>query len=301
LEELYKRGLQQTIVAPNLYAGNGLLMFWSHEPVAPWQTEAWLEEMRRSLRPNAYLRMIENRFVSTEGTFIDMGWWDACVDPDARPIVSADRSFPVCIGVDASVKRDATAIVAVCWDKKAQLARLIWHRVYQPSPDEPLDFEVTIEATLALLHERFRVQKVWYDPYQMHATAQRLQSRGVQMEEFPQTVSNLTEASQHLYELIKARNLHVYPDDAMRLAVSRAVALEGSRGWRIDKLKQSHKIDVVVALAIAALCALRNQDAFDTSLSWVNGDSENERVTWDNSWQRARRAAYIASGGRVRF
>ena len=42
----------------------------------------------------------------------------------------------------------------------------------------------------------------------------------------------------------------------MRLAVSRAVAIETSRGWRIAKEKQSHKIDVVVALAMAALAAV---------------------------------------------
>src|SRR4029453_3580152 len=66
LEELYRRGLQQQQVAPDLYAGDGLLMFWSHTPVAPWQDGRWLNEMRRSLRPNQYLRMIENRFVTTE-------------------------------------------------------------------------------------------------------------------------------------------------------------------------------------------------------------------------------------------
>ena len=66
-------------------------MFWSHDPIAPWQTEAWLAEMRRSLRPNAYLRMIENRFVTTESTFIDMAWWDDCVDPHATRIIT-DRS-----------------------------------------------------------------------------------------------------------------------------------------------------------------------------------------------------------------
>jgi hypothetical protein len=37
LEELYKRGLQQPQVGADLHAGDGLLMFWSHAPVAPWQ------------------------------------------------------------------------------------------------------------------------------------------------------------------------------------------------------------------------------------------------------------------------
>jgi hypothetical protein len=63
LEELYKRGCAQRQVGKDLYAGDGLLMFWSHKPIAPWQTQDWLTEMRRSLRANQYLRMIENRFV----------------------------------------------------------------------------------------------------------------------------------------------------------------------------------------------------------------------------------------------
>ena len=41
-----------------------------------------------------------------------------------------------------------------------------------------------------------------------------------------------------------------------RLAVSRAIAIETPRGWRIAKEKTSHKIDAVVALAMAALAAV---------------------------------------------
>ena len=79
------------------------------------------------------------------------------------------------------------------------------------------------------------------------------------MVEFPQSVPNLTEASSNLYELIKGRNLVAYPDAEIRLSMSRAVAIETSRGWRITKEKQSHKIDVVVAMAQAALGATRSQ------------------------------------------
>ena len=68
LLELYQRGLKQKQVAQSLYAGDGLLMAWHHQPIAPWQTPAWLTEMRRSLRPNQYLRMIENQFVTSESS-----------------------------------------------------------------------------------------------------------------------------------------------------------------------------------------------------------------------------------------
>jgi phage terminase large subunit-like protein len=90
----------------------------------------------------------------------------------------------------------------------------------------------------------------------MQASAQRLQARGIPMIEFAQTLGNLTEASSNLYELVRGGNLRVYPDGAIRLAVSRCVAVESTRGWRIAKDKTSHRIDVVIALAQAALGAV---------------------------------------------
>jgi len=77
------------------------------------------------------------------------------------------------------------------------------------------------------------------------------------MVEFSQTVGNLTEASSNLYDLIQGRNLIVYPDPALRLAISRCVAVESGRGWRVAKGKASHKIDIVVTLAQAALGAVK--------------------------------------------
>ena len=207
-------------------------MFWTNQPQAPWQTDEWLDEMRRSLRPHQYLRMIENRFVASEETFIDMAWWDACTT--GRPVM-ADASMPVWAAVDASVKHDSTALLACTWDKETKRVRQVWHRIFQPSPDQPLDFENTVEQSLLELKHRFAVRAVLYDPYQMASVAQRLAKRGLRMEEFPQTVPNLTAASQNLYELIKSQGLSVYPDDDIRLAVQRAVALETTRGWRIAK------------------------------------------------------------------
>jgi len=188
-----------------------------------------------------------------------LAWWDACIDPQLRPVL-ADPKLPIWVGADASTKRDSTAVVAVTWDEAQKRVRLVTHKVFQPSPDEPLDFENTIEATIRDLRRRFQLRGVWYDPFQMQAVAQRLQRDEIRMVEFPQSVPNLTTASSNLYELIKGRNLIAYPDDSVRLAVSRAVAVETTRGWRLTKEKASHKIDVVVALAMAAhACVQRPQ------------------------------------------
>lgn len=217
-----------------------MLMYWTHSSPAPWQTPEWREQMRQQLRPNAYLRLIENRFVTSESTFVPIEWFDACVDPDLSPALT-EPSLAIWVGVDASVKRDSTAIVAATFDHTAKKVRLVWHRIFQPSPEHPLDFERTVEKSLLDLRRRFRVREVRFDPYQLVAVAQRLTAAGLPMIEFPQSVPNLTEASTNLYELLKGRNLVAYADDDLLLAVSRCVALETSRGWRIAKEKQSHK------------------------------------------------------------
>lgn len=204
--------------------------------------------------------MVENRFVSSESGFVEPGWWAACEDPALRPVV-ADRSVAVWVGLDASVKRDQTAIVAVTWRDDVKRVRLVWHRTFQPSPADPLDFEATIGRTVLELGRRFDLRQVSFDPYQMAMMAAKLTAAGIPMVEFPQTVGNLTEASSCLYDLIKGRNLEAYPDDEMRLAVHRAVALETTRGWRIAKERVAHKIDVVVALAQACLAAVRGAGA----------------------------------------
>ena len=136
------------------------------------------------------------------------------------------RGLPIYVGVDASVKHDSSAIVAVTFDSRAQQARLVFHRVFQPSPTEPLDFEATIEATLLDLHKRFNVVRVLFDPWQMVATAQRLTQAGLQIEEYPQSPANLTAASQNLFELINAGDLVAYPDAGVRLAMSRTPSLD---------------------------------------------------------------------------
>ena len=172
---------------------------------------------------------------------------------------------------------------------------MVTHRVFQPTPDQPLDFEATIERTLLELRQHFCLCKVLFDPYQMQATAQRLTRAGVRLQEFPQSPANLTTVSQNLFELIRGQNILAYPDPEMRLAISRAVAVETPRGWRITKQMQSHKIDVVIALAMAAHATIQGQaeGCYNTNYkAWVG-----EHV----DWQGLRTNLYVRSGGTFRL
>jgi phage terminase large subunit-like protein len=312
LEELYRRGKQQPLIGDDLYAGDGLLMFWSHKPVAPWQDEAWLTSMRRE-RASAYQRQVLNEFASSSSQFVDLNKWDRCVHPELGH-VGADLFREVFVGVDASVKHDSSAIVVVSFDRSAQMVQLCTHRIFQPSPAEPLDFELTIESYLLDLKRRFQVRGVLFDPYQMQSTAQRLAKAGLPIEEFPQTSPNLTAASQNLFELINSQALVCYPDEEMRLAISRAVAIETPRGWRIGKDRQAFKIDVVVSLAMAAYAAVKSQGEayFSRDWGWVDGtpiggaaltDAERaqRRQQESSDWYLSRLTNYLAAHGGFGF
>jgi hypothetical protein len=65
---------------------------------------------------------------------------------------------------------------AAAFDHKAQKVRLGGHRIFQPLPTDPLDFESTIEKTPL---ERFYLREVRYDPYQKSQASKTEQRKNV--------------------------------------------------------------------------------------------------------------------------
>lgn len=259
LERLYQEGLSGERIDTDLecYQHGRLFMFWSHTPRQPWQTSEYYAEQRRTLRPNAYLRLHENQWVTGSETFISAQQFDGCVDATHQPALERiDRGLFV--GVDAGIKNDTAAVVAVY--REGQRIVLAAHRIWRPTAADPLDIEDTIEAYLEDLRRRFRVRRILADPYQLHRSITSLRKRGCPIFEFPQTPANMTAAGQTLFELLNGRNLRLYPSDELRAQALNTVALESSRGWRIAKEKTTRKIDAITALAVACRNALDAPD-----------------------------------------
>lgn len=267
LKELYDRGMKGERIDDELpiYVNNGLFMFWDHEPRMPWLTPEYYEDQRAALRPSAFARMHRNEWVNSESAFIEPEWWDACVDPELTPML-AGKDERIFVGVDAATKRDSLAVAGVRYDRDLGKVVLAFHRIWTPKPDAPLDLEETVENYLVEQAGRFRIRAVLYDPYQMARSSTTLKKAGLRMVEYPQTSERLTAMGDNLFSLIKNGNLIAYNAPEIRLALARAVAIESSRGWRIAKEKQSHKIDIVIALGMAALAAVqrgsRKSEAF---------------------------------------
>lgn len=229
-----------------------IFCYWDHEPRMPWQTEAYRNSQRRTLRPNSYLRLHENRWTSTESVFITAEMFDACVDLTYAP-PAPNKQIEIYLGIDASTKHDCAAVCAVA--RTGDRVVLIAHRIWTPSTAQPLDLEHTIEAFIRKLDRDFTVRLGGADPFQLHRSIMTLRTDGIPVQEFPQTVSNTTRMGQTLYDLIKSRNLVLYPDQELRQHCLNAIAIEQPRGFRLAKEKASRKIDGAVALAMAVVMA----------------------------------------------
>lgn len=239
------------------YTKGELFMYWDHEARMPWQTPEYYEIQKQQLRPNTYLRLHKNIWVSSESGLFDMDKWDTCVDSEHRPPLP-DKAIQLYVGVDASVKKDRSAVVSVYRDgDKVKLGPKRW---WQPSPNDPMDLEETMETYLLQLHKGYTLLSVKYDPYQFHRSATTLSKKGLSMEEYPQTSSNLTEMGQNLYDLVEYGNIILYACKDARYEATCAIAKETGRGLKIMKEKSTQKIDQIVALAMAALEAVRGRD-----------------------------------------
>lgn len=245
LFELYQKGLQGK--------DKKMFFFWSHKNLASWVTPEYLRTQKQRLRGNTYLRLHENRWTESEEAFIEPDDWDACVHRDHHPMLPS-KDIVVMVGIDASVKNDSSAVVAVT--KRDNEIVLVAHRKWQPTRKKTMDFEESIEAYVKELAEHYTVKEVRYDPYQMHRSALTLSKSGIRMVEYPQTTDRLTEMAQNLYQLIKGRNLVLYEDKEMRAHAMKCVAQETPRGWRIVKKQGSHKIDIIIALGMACFAAI---------------------------------------------
>jgi len=280
LEAMYQRGLAGERVDSELevYRADDLVMFWSHTPRQPWQTDAYYAEQRRSLRPATFARIHENRWVSSESKFITAEKWDACVDAALTPVL-VDHALEVFVAADAALKSDNAAVVAVAWD--GTKLRLVAYRIWKPTAQAPLDLEATIEAYIRELCDRFSVCEVVVDPWQMARSVATLKAADVPIRELPQTSGNLTAMASSLWDLIDGGNIRLYAADDLREHALNAVAVETPRGLKIAKEKASRKIDGAVALAMAVMAAVERGPDAAMPLMLIGGER------WKD-WQQAR-------------
>lgn len=277
--EEHKEGKGEALVGFDdlpVWSNGRMFTYWDHEPRMPWQDDEFYENEKNSSRPADYLRLNENRWVTSHEAFIDPAWWDFAAKSYPQSAELWDehpyRFWPVHIGVDIGIKHDSSAVVGVAYDARRGKVAQVFHHIWTPKGDE-INLEVTVEAYLRAMYKRFIFRMVSYDPYQFARSAQTLQAIGMPMQPFDQTTGNMTPASQQLFDLLRGKKYETYPDPETKFHISNAVAKDTGRGFRIVKdpiiANNRHKrgtkpIDFAIATAIAAYTAVQS-GGIDTS------------------------------------
>lgn len=250
------------------YENGDLFVYWGHTPHMPWQTDAYYKSQLISERPNAYLRLHENRWTTSREVYVPVEWWDSAAKHFQQsaelwlehPYAKKD----IYVGIDAATKRDCTAIVGVSPDTQSGKIAIVFHKSWKPTGDgESLDLEQTLEPYLLQMWKRFHIVDIACDPAHMYQIITRMKNKGLPINEFSQVDSGMIQASQHLYDLLRQDNLWAYPADDIREHMQNVMAEYTSRGLKIVKDKGNprlakKKVDLIVALAMACHRAYQN-------------------------------------------
>lgn len=264
LWDLYQRGMKGK--------SKDYFFYWTNSNPASWVTKKYLRNQRNKpgMRANTFLRLHENRWVSSESSFIDIQDWDGCVHQEHHSLLPGDRSKNIYLGVDIGISHDCCAVVGT-YRERSQV-KLAFYRLWKPTRKQPIDLEA-VEDYIKGLKSNFSIREVRYDPYQFHRSAQALRAEGLRMVEYPQTTDRLTSMSQNLYDLIKDGNLVLYRDKDFRDHAQKATAKEGQRGWRIVKKKSSYKIDLIISLAMSCQGTVESPADSGQRPRWIEGAS----------------------------
>jgi len=248
-------------------------VYWDTISRMPWQTPEYYNEQFANLPGNEFLRVHRNQWVTSREEFIPITMWDQAVENGKNYNLTGPltllanhpaRTYPISVAVDAGIKHDCTAVVGCYYDPVRGRVGVAFHKIWQPTKDDPIDLETTVEQYVLELNRHFRIVSVVYDPTQLHRSMTTLKREGLPTIEFSQH-QKMIAATEHLYELFKSNALEAYPSDEIRDHIKYAM-VENKGGGHIKLVRGKnirYKIDAAVTLAMAAYDAV-NRGGVDT-------------------------------------
>ena len=221
--------------------------------VAGWIKPEDVEAQRRSLPPQVFQRLWENKWTEGSGSFVTREQLDRCIDPTWAPQLAGAGGLRYFVGLDLGLTRDRTARAVVHYDRDAGKVALDDLRVWQGTRAKPVVIE-QVEEDLIAVKERFRDSVFYLDPWQLQSTLQRLRGK-LRLEPFTFTTESVRRLSENLYQLLRNAKLRLYPDAELERELLQLEMVQTGYGWRIDHRSGGFS-DRAVAIGMAALPAV---------------------------------------------
>lgn len=202
-------------------------------------------------REATYRRARLTQWVSEhEGSLFPPGLWASLADPDRR-IKKTDR---VVLALDGSMSDDTTALLAATVDAEPHLEVIgVWSRPSDASKEWRVPV-LEVEQAIRDACKRYKVVELAADPYLWVRSLQTLESEGVPVVVFSQSVSRLTAATGSFFQAVHAGKLSHSGNADLAAHIGNAVVQDTDRGIRLVKSSRSRharKIDLAVAAVMA--------------------------------------------------
>lgn len=221
---------------------------WQKANPASWITDTILERQFRSLPLAEFERYHLNRapLIGHNRIFSEKLWAACGDDPELDP------ERPCVLAVDASLRRDHTAVILDQLDDK--MVHHVLCFTFTAEDDTSIMRAIDHDEVGNLLRElcsSYVVHRVPCDRSYFVRTMRELLDEGLPIEEFPQTNQNMARACQRMYDAVTEERLRHGGDPVLAAHVMDAAVKETTFGWRITKADSTSHIDAAVALAMA--------------------------------------------------
>jgi hypothetical protein len=244
-----------------IYKVDGLMLFHTEGKEAqkrcfrgtPEEAAIYYRDQKTTLRENSYKRLHENFRTVNLGNFIDQEDWESLIDPEHKPL-QPGAEFPVFVGLDLALSAggDDCALIGVYpEDGKAKIA---FHKIWKGRErSEKLKLSDTVEPFLLQLNKSYKLQGIWFDPWQSVHLVEGLRDAGLYCHEVPQTHGSRGPKDTALYEMAVNGELVLYDHPDLKLATAGASAKElPNNQIFLQKAGGRLKIDLLVALSNCA-------------------------------------------------
>lgn len=191
-----------------------------------------------------------NQWVDSAQAWLPAGSWAACWT-DAE-LVQPGKG--VVLGFDGSQRGDSTALVAVSVSSDPWVKVLgLWEKPPGRDNDEWRVPRAEVKDAIREACREYRVREIAADTHQWLDALEELESEGLPVVEFPQTLNRMGPATQRFYEAVTNHRIRHDGDPRLARHLENAQIKVDSRGARLQKDARNspRKIDLSVASVMA--------------------------------------------------
>lgn len=237
------------------YRASSRWHFSIHSQPAPWIDEAELADRKRVSTNNRYLRLWWGVWTSSAGdAFEEADLIAAVTKTDRMNGYESAQGWRFIGGLDLGISHDHSGFVVLGARFETQRVQLANAFSWKPPRGGKVDL-AAIQATIVAAHRQYKLETVFYDPYQAELMGQQLRvaCRGMNVEPMNFVGANLAKMATVAMESFRSRRIDLYPETRLLDDLRRLTIEEGkSYGHRLSSTRDSDgHCDLATAFVIA--------------------------------------------------